>query len=115
MSAQSASAAPNVPNFPNGGGAAAVLAAGIGSFLLSVFAILGDQSAFFKKLFVFYKPTGPLSGVATCAIIIWLLVWLILHRRWQRRMLAMRRVSTAALVLLILALLLTFPPIADLF
>jgi len=55
MSAQSASATPNVPNFPNGGGAAAVLAAGIGSFLLSVFAILGDQSAFFKKLFVFYN------------------------------------------------------------
>lgn len=115
MSAQNASATPNVPDFPNGGGAAAVLAAGIGSFLLAVFAIVGDQSAFFKKLFLFYRPTGPLSGVTTCAIVVWLLVWLILHRRWQRRMLAMKRVSTAAIILLILGLLLTFPPIADLF
>ncbi len=103
------------PTFPTAAAQRPVLAAGIGSFLLAVFAILGDQSAFFKKLFVFYKPTGPLSGVTTCAIVVWLLVWLILHRRWQWRMLTMRRVSTAALVLLILGLLLTFPPIADLF
>ncbi len=115
MIARNSSAPVDVQDFPNGGGAAAVLAAGIGSFLLSVFAILGDQSAFFRKLFVFYKPTGPLSGVTTCAIVVWLLVWLTLHRRWQRRILAMRRVSTAALILLTLSLLLTFPPIADLF
>jgi len=48
-------------------------------------------------------------------MVVWLLIWLILHRRWQWRMLTMRRVSTAALALLILGLLLTFPPIADLF
>ncbi len=115
MTAQIASATPNVRNFPNGGGAAAILAAGIGSFMISVFAILGDQSAFFKKLFVFYKPTGPLSGVTTCAIVVWLLAWLILHRRWHDRMLTMKPISNAALILLILGLLLTFPPIADLF
>ncbi|MGB7266697.1 MAG: hypothetical protein WBC92_14355 [Terracidiphilus sp.] len=115
MTAQNASATPNVRDFPNGGGAAALLAAGIGSFAVAVFAILGDQSAFFKKLFVFYKPTGPLSGVTTSAIVVWLLVWFFLHRRWSWRMVAMRQVSAAALILLILALLLTFPPIADLF
>ena len=70
---------------------------------------------FFKKLFVFYKPTGPLSGVTTSAIVVWLVVWFFLHRRWSWRMVAMRQVSAAALILLILALLLTFPPIADLF
>ena len=106
---------PRARNFPNGGGAAAVLAAGIGAFLVAVFAILGDQSSFFKSLFIFYKPTGPLSGVTTCAIIGWLAAWLILHRAWRRRDMAMGRVSVIALVLLLLGLLLTFPPIADLF
>jgi hypothetical protein len=115
MIAQNSSAAAGTSDFPNGGGAAALLAGGIGSFLIAVFAILGDQSAFFKNLFIFYRPTGPLSGVTTCAIAAWLVAWLILHRAWRRRNLAMGRVSAAALVLLILGLLLTFPPIADLF
>jgi hypothetical protein len=115
MNAQSPAVSATLPAFPNGGGAAAILAAGIGSFLVSVFAILGDQSAFFKKFFVFYKPTGPLSGVTTCAIGFWLAVWFLLHPFWQRRNVPIARVSAAALILLFLGLLLTFPPIADLF
>jgi len=115
MMAHDASPQAGAPTFLNGGGAAALLAAGIGSFLLPVFAILGDQSAFFKALFIFWKPTGPLSGVTTCAIAAWLVAWLILHRAWRGRDVAIGRASTAALVLLLFGLLLTFPPIADLF
>jgi hypothetical protein len=102
-------------NFPNGGGAAAVLAAGIGSFLIAIFAILGDKVAAIRSLMIFYKPTGPLSGVTTCAVAVWLLVWLMLHMLWRSRMVDMGRVRTAALVLLVLAVVLTFPPIADVF
>jgi hypothetical protein len=108
---QSASARPML----NGKGAAAILAAGIGSFLVAVFAILGDQSAFFKNLFIFYKPTGPLSGVTTCAILSWLIAWLLLHRLWSWRDVAIARVSAVSLILLLLGLLLTFPPLADFF
>ncbi len=115
MTGQQSSSPVSAPGFPNGGAAAALLAAGVGSFLLSVFAILGDQSAFFKNLFIFYRPTGPLSGVTTCAIVAWLAVWLILDRVWHRRNLRIGRVSGAAILLFILGLLLTFPPIADLF
>ena len=100
---------------PNGAGAAAVLAAGIGAFLVAVFAILADQSAAIKSRMIFWKPTGPLSGVTTCAIVLWLAVWVILHARWRNRNVALTRVNAAAFVLLILGLLLTFPPIADLF
>jgi hypothetical protein len=106
---------PKARNFPNGGGAAAVLAAGIGAFLVAAFAILADKIAALKTLMIFYKPTGPLSGVTTCAIAAWLLAWLILHTFWRSRMVNMGRVRAAALVLLILGVLLTFPPIADLF
>ena len=102
-------------DFPNGGGAAAVLAAGIGSLMVAVFAILADKVASFKSMMVFYKPTGPLSGVTTCAILVWLISWAILHRRWSRRMVGLGGITTTALILLGLSLLLTFPPIADLF
>jgi hypothetical protein len=115
MSSVNASTTANVRDFPNGGGAAAVLAAGIGSFLVAVFALVADKSAAIKSLMIFYKPTGPLSGVTTSAVAVWLIAWFILHRRWQNRMVAMGRVRTLALILLLLGVLLTFPPIADLF
>jgi hypothetical protein len=115
MSTQNASASIPSVTRPNGAGAAAVLAAGIGAFLMAVFAILADQSAAIKSLMVFWKPTGPLSGVTTCAIVFWLAAWAILHARWRNQSVALTRVNAAAFTLLIFGLLLTFPPIADLF
>lgn len=113
MSAQSSSPAPNAQAFPNGAGSAALLAAGIGSFMVALLALVADKVTAFKNMMIFYKPTGPLSGVTTCALLVWLLCWWILERRWSRRAVS-ARVSVAALVLLGLSLLLTFPPIADL-
>jgi hypothetical protein len=115
MSAQTAAAPVNVKMNPNGPGAAAVLAAGLGSFLVAVFALVADKSSAIKSLMIFYPPTGPLSGVTTCAIVVWLLAWLLLHVGWKDRNLAMGRVSAIAFVLLGLGLLLTIPPLADLF
>ncbi len=91
-----------------------MLAAGIGSFMLAIFAVLGDKSAAIKSMMNFYKPTGPLSGVTTCAIVVWLVAWAILHRRWSHRMMQLGPICTVAYVLIGLSLLLTFPPIADL-
>lgn len=120
MSTQHIPAAPLNPStdttaLPNGAGAAALLAAGIGALALAILAIAGDRIAAFGKLMVFYKPTGPLSGVTTCAIAIWIIVWALLDLRWKRRNVALGRISATALVLLLIGLLLTFPPIADLF
>ena len=115
MSAATAKTTASVPDFPNGGGAAAVLAAGIGVFLVAIFALIGDKFTAIKSLMIFYKPTGPLSGVTTSAIVLWLAAWFVLHRLWHSRMIAMGRVRAVAFVLLILAVLLTFPPIEDLF
>jgi hypothetical protein len=100
---------------PNGSGAAAILSAGIGSFMLAFFAIAADKSVFLKKLFVFYKPTGPLSGVTILAILIWLIAWGILEGRWRNRTVALGCINAVALLLLGLSLLLTFPPVAELF
>jgi hypothetical protein len=111
----SKSVAPPNPALTNGSGAAAVLAAGIGSFALAVLAFAGDKSAHIKSILNFYKPTGPLSGVTTLAILIWLFTWAILEWRWRRREVAMRRISAIALALLGFSLALTFPPVVDLF
>lgn len=99
---------------PNGPGAAALLAAGLGSLMVAIFAIAVDKSASIKTLFTFSKATGPLSGVTTSAILVWLIVWAILHARWSKRAVAIGPVVAAALILLVLAVLLTFPPLADL-
>jgi hypothetical protein len=105
----------NAPARPNGSGAAAILSAGAGSFALAVLAFAGDKSALIKSSLVFYKPTGPLSGVTTAAILTWLFTWGILEWRWRKRTVAAGRISAIALVFLGLSLLLTFPPVVDLF
>jgi len=115
MSVRKSNVSQDAPAVTNGAGAAAVLAAGIGSFALAVLAFAGDKVAAVKNSLVFYKPTGTLSGVTTAATFIWLLTWGILNWRWRTRDVAVERVCGVALALLGLALLLTFPPVVDLF
>ena len=98
----------------NGAGAAAVLAAGIGSFAVGLIAALADKSAAMKTAMIFSKPTGPLSGVTTLAIVIWLVAWIVLHAMWRNQSVSLGKINAAALGLLVLGLLLTFPPIVDL-
>jgi fluoride ion exporter CrcB/FEX len=100
---------------PNGFGAAAILAAGIGCFSLGILTVAGDASKSFARHLILYTRTGPLSGVTTAAIAIWLLAWLVLWLRWRTREVALRPVLVLAFVLLALSLLLTFPPIIELF
>ncbi len=101
-------------NLVNGPGAAAVLAAGIGCFMLAVIAFAADKSIAVKRLANFYTPTGPLSGVTTTAVAVWLVAWASLHILWRGREVSGAAVCRIAFVLLALGLLLTFPPIADL-
>ena len=105
----------NAPTLTNGSGAAAILAAGIGTLALAVLACAGDKSAAVKSSLIFYKPTGPLSGVTTAAILTWFFTWGILEWRWRNKTVAAGRITVVALGLLGLSLLLTFPPVVDLF
>jgi fluoride ion exporter CrcB/FEX len=100
---------------PNGFGAAAILAASIGCFSLGILTVAGDASKSFARHVILYRPTGPLSGVTTIAIVVWLLAWALLSRRWSSRDVALRPIFTAAFLLLAVSLLLTFPPVIDLF
>lgn len=107
------SASQDVHDIQNGPGAAAILAAGIGCFVLGAFALAGDANPAISKFFVFFKPTGALSGVTTSAIAIWLVSWLGLDRLWRNRTVPIRPIIIAALVMLAASLFLTFPPFMD--
>ena len=99
---------------PNGSGAAAILSAGLGCFAVALLAFVADKSAAIRSLAIFYKPTGPLSGVTTMAIAVWLVCWLVLELRWRRREIALGKISAIGVGLLLLSVLLTFPPLVDL-
>lgn len=99
----------------NGAGGAAVVAAGVGSFVLAVLAIAADQIPDLRQAMIFFRPTGPLSGVTTCAVVMWLACWVLLHFRWRNRTVPLERLSILAIVLLCLSVVLTFPGVANLF
>jgi hypothetical protein len=97
----------------NGRGAAAVLAAAIGSLALALLALAGDASPSISSSLNFWKPTGPLSGVTDVAILIWLATWWLLSHRWSRRDVNLARINTVSFAMFVAALLIVFPPIMD--
>lgn len=99
---------------PNGPGAAAILSAGTGSGALGVFALASDASPVVRHAFTIWPPSGDLSGVTLAAIVVWLVAWFGLSRLWTARDVGLVRVNVAAFAMLIVGLLLTFPPFMDL-
>jgi hypothetical protein len=101
-------------DLPSGPGAAAILAAGVGSFALGVFALAADAWPGVKAAFNWWKPTGPLSGVTAATCLVWLAAWFLLARLWRDRNVNLAAVNAAAFALLAGGVLLTFPPFMDL-
>lgn len=99
---------------PTGRAAAAILAAGLGSFALGALALVTDAFPALAQGMILWRPTGPLSGVTTAAVAIWLLAWAALARRWSRRDVALAPIAAWAFALLAAGVLLTFPPFMDL-
>ncbi len=97
-------------SLPNGLGAAAILATGIGSLALGLFTTAGDLWPVVGTTFNIWRPSGPLSGVSTGAVGVWLLAWLLLAVRWRTRNLRLRRINVVAYAMLAAGFLLTFPP-----
>lgn len=102
-------------NLTNGPGAAALLAAGAGALVLAIVALIADKAPAVKTVLNIWKPTGPLSGVTTLAVVVWLALWLVLDRMWSHKTVAIGRIAALALTLLVLSVVLTFPPVVDLF
>lgn len=81
---------------------------------MGVLAILRDAFSGVAKILNFYNPSGPLSGVTTMAIIVWLASWYVLAKRWNGRDVNIAKASVVALALLAVGFALRFPPFMDL-
>jgi len=76
--------------------------------------MVADGSKTVGQWLAFYRPSGPLSGVSTVTILVWLVIWFVLAKRWRVRNVNLVKTNAVAFFLLACGLLLTFPPFADL-
>jgi hypothetical protein len=103
---------PSTAGLPNGSALAAVLAAGIGAFAMGALVIANEAGLFVAP--TLYGPAGGLSGRSTLAVIVWLAAWAVLHARWRARDMAATGVVAWTWLLIVLALVATFPPVWEL-
>lgn len=106
---------PEAARKPDGPFAAALLATGIGCFLLGLLTTLAEVSGGFRMLLNFYNPVGPLSGKTTYAVVLYAISWAVLHYVWKGRDNMVRLVLRPFVVLTLLGLLGTFPIFFELF
>jgi hypothetical protein len=97
----------------NGPAAAAILAASISCFVFGLVTTLEHTLGALQEAFTVYRPVGSHSGTTALAVVVWLVAWLMLDRRWQSKQVDFRRVFVGALVLIALGWLGTFPPFYD--
>jgi tetrahydromethanopterin S-methyltransferase subunit C len=94
---------------------AAILSSGIGIFVLGVLTTLKASSESIRKVLSFYLPTGPLSGLTTLAVGVWLIVWFVLHRFWKDKELNFQKIFTVTIILIALGFLGSFPLLFEIF
>lgn len=98
-------------NKPNGPVAAALLAGGIGSAVLGLATLAVEASEVVKNSLNWFKPVGPLMGKSSLGIIAFVLAWVILNYVWKGKETNFTRIATIAMVLVVIGLILTFPPV----
>ena len=88
---------------------AGLVAAGIGCAALGVLTTLAELSPGLKNVLNVYDPVGPLSGKTTVAVLVWLIAWHTLARRWHARPPVMTSALVATFVLIGVGFVGTFP------
>ena len=94
---------------PTGPIAAAVLAVGIGAFVLGLLTTLSEASTGVHDFLEFDQDVGPLSGKTVIGVIAYLTSWAVLHGLWRRQNPALRPILIITVVLIALGVLGTFP------
>jgi len=90
---------------------ASMIASGIGSLVLGIMIVLSEVNADIRTFLTWNSGVGPLSGKTGVAVIAFVVSWAILHYAFQRRAISLTASFVVTLVLLVLGLLLTFPPV----
>lgn len=104
---------PRAHTLPNGAALAAFAAAGVGAFAMGLISLLDAIGVL--PVPTLYGPAGGVTGRTALAVLIWLIGWTILHRRWKDRDMKTGGVHTATIVLTVLGILLALPPLWSLF
>lgn len=99
----------------SGPAAAAMISAAIGTFTIGLMTTGAEISEGLKNALKLYPPAGPLSGKIAVGLVVWLISWLLLNTIWKDKQYNLGRAFNIALVLIVVGLLLTFPPIFELF
>lgn len=100
---------------PEGPVAAAILAGGVGTLALGILTTLAEASTGFKDFLNLYDPVGPLSGKTSGAVLVWLVAWGVLHMMYKDKEIESRKALTAALFMIGLGVIGTFPIFFQLF
>jgi hypothetical protein len=94
---------------------AALIASGIGSLVLGLTVVGAEASESIRDALIWSDSVGPLSGKTGVAVIAFVLSWLGLHYALKNARLPLMTSFIITLLLVGLGLLLTFPPIFELF
>jgi hypothetical protein len=89
--------------------AAALLATGIGAFVLGLLTTLSEASEDIHDFLEFSDDVGPLSGKTILAVAAYFASWAVLHALWRRDDRPLRPILVATAVLIALGILGTFP------
>ena len=96
---------------------AAFIASGVGATVLGLMIVLTEMKAGagLKAALTWSAPVGPLSGKTGVAVLAFVISWVALHFAFKRRAITLTTSFIIAVVLLALGLLMSYPPIFDLF
>jgi hypothetical protein len=112
---QSSEVEPTEGTKPFGPVAAVFIAAGIGAVVLGILTTLTEANSSVEDTLKFNAGVGPLSGKTIVSVIVFLVIWAILHAMWRRKDPAPGRVFLWTWILLAIGLVLTFPIFFQLF
>jgi hypothetical protein len=98
-----------------GAAAAAMIGAGIGTFVMGLMTTGAVLSEGLNGFLAWYTPAGPLSGKTGIALIAWLISWVLFHTLWKGKDVELGKAFNITLALIALGVLLTFPPIFESF
>lgn len=90
---------------------AVMIASGVGATVLGLAIILAELSQGIRSAFILNSGVGPLSGKTSLATLAFVVSWAVLHYVFKTRPISINRAFVITVVLLVVGLLLSFPPV----
>ncbi|MFQ5419505.1 MAG: hypothetical protein ACE5EY_03975 [Anaerolineae bacterium] len=95
--------------------AAALISSGVGVFVIGLMTTGAVLSEGLKNFLNWWNPAGPLTGKTGLGILAWLISWAIMNNKWKEQDSNLGKAFNITLILIVLGLLLTFPPVFEAF